>query len=1310
MKTRIALAVSSLLMASPALTAADLSAKGIQLETQGTQYQAPAVREYNQDTTPRFLVKLQDAPIAAYQGGVKGFASTQAARTADNKLNFASSQVQSYASHLKQQRQSFANRAAGIGAKVETQFDTLFNGVSVAGKGLTKEQLQALPGVAAVYEHALYHVQMDASRPLIHVPEAWELVGGMAEAGKGIKVAIIDSGIRPEHPMFSGEGFTAPDSATLPDDDYCASVDESFCNNKLIVARYSTPTFAVAPDEHLSPLGYGGHGTHVAGTAVGNSIMATYNGIESEISGVAPGAYLMSYKALYAPADDIHGGSGSNIMLLEALEMAVKDGADVINNSWGGSAGADPAFSPYVDAFTNAEAAGVVIATSAGNSGSGAQTVGCPGCIEAGITVANTTHGRFFAKPVAIGSLSDLVAIEGTGQARLEDLDADLTAPAAAAMDVDADNFEGCAPFAADSFKGKIAVISRGACAFADKATNAADAGATGMVVYNNRAGQPITMSMDSGTIPSVMIDQADGAKVLAEITAAGEAGVDLTIGMTTSALTNMMYADNVAATSSRGPNGDASFLKPDLAAPGTDILSAWSKDDPGSDGATFAAISGTSMASPHVAGAAALMKQAHPEWSAIDIKTALTSSTEDSGLKKEDADTPADAFDVGAGRMEVADAISATVTFDKASLVSPACLKECSFELTVNDKRDASDTSEKSYAFTGMLEGADISFDQDSLSLAGGASGKVMITVDSMMLASDDWHFGQVQVNGDQAHLPLVVYANSASGNNIAVAATSTTVDQAVEVSTHYENQGFDADDFVTVRASIPAGTKMVAGSAKVDTNEATQTGFDVNEDNGTVAWTGRLKESSAELNHTTGSFGYGLKANGVAPGCDNDGCDEVAISLNLAAVGLPGFKYLGQEYTSITMSDNGMAIAGGGSTSGTWNNRELPDSAQPNNILAPFWTDMDLNDGTVGDSGGGNMYFSIVGDGTNDWLVLEWADAQVYNDNSGNSYTFQIWLQLGDTEGVHFEYAKVDALPANLTVGIEDISGSKGVTLYHNGTGDAVAAGDLIEVFGNPAGSVDFAFDLMVTDPDAAMDDAITVDEDSSVDFSVTDNDSISSTKVLNLTASAGGLVQEAIHQFQVASSSDLKATVTEQPENGTVTMKEDGSFSYAPNADFVGADSFSYSLMDGDTASGEASVAITVENVNDAPTITASNTVSGAEGSAFSVALSEFATDIDGDTLTWTVTQTGGTDVEFTVTGQVLSMTLPADASGSALTFAIAASDAEETTDNAQLTVNITDAPVVSTGGSSDSSSLGFLALALSGLAFARRRKAA
>jgi minor extracellular serine protease Vpr len=178
-------------------------------------------------------------------------------------------------------------------------------------------------------------------------------------------------------------------------------------------------------------------------------------------------------------------------MLMEALEHAVNDAADVINNSWGGGAGADPATSPYKTMFEAAEAAGVVVVSAAGNDGSAPKTVGCPGCIESGITVANITTGRYFANSFNTGG-DDLLAIPGSDTI----IDMDISGTVIAASNIDAENAEGCDVFAADSFKDGIALISSGICNFSIKVTNAEAAGATAVVTTVNNVNDAPTVRL----------------------------------------------------------------------------------------------------------------------------------------------------------------------------------------------------------------------------------------------------------------------------------------------------------------------------------------------------------------------------------------------------------------------------------------------------------------------------------------------------------------------------------------------------------------------------------------------------------------------------------------------------------------------------------------------------------------------------------------------------------------------------------------------------------------------------------------------
>ena len=1288
-----------------------------QLEFDTTVKQKSLQQEFPQ----YFIVQLESAPLASV-------AAVESEKQFGNQLDLNSAAAKKQADLLAAERATFAQnlKASLPDAKVERHYDTVINAVVVTSTDDVFEQLQKLEGVAKVYREEMYYEQMDASLDLIKAKTVWESLGGDANAGKGVKVAVIDGGIRPENPLFKDTGMTAPSSK--PTSDYCSTTEPAFCNNKLIAARFSAPTFTTVPEEYMSPLGNGGHGTHTAGTSVGvptkiwfdgtTNIIPSKDGVEMKegftevtVSGVAPGAYLMAYKALFQVVNPTTGaitGSGSNVMLLEALDWAVKDGADVINNSWGGGAGGNPASSPYQTAFKAAEEAGVVVVTSAGNSGPAAQTVGCPGCIESGITVASTTTGRFFANSVTLAGGTPQLAVPGsTFGATIAGLTADPKAKLVDAAKAAPTNALGCNAFPADTFKDSFALISRGTCSFTIKINNAMAAGAKGAIIVQNNDGQPTPMSSPDTTIPNVMITKADAAKLVTAITA--DPTKQVTISRFASKLINPQFVDNMSDFSSRGPDGDNNILKPDMGAPGGNILSGTSPDA-SEDGATFELMSGTSMAAPHVAGAAAIMQQKFPKWTAVEIKTALT-STSVNGLKKEDSINATTPFDIGAGRLDLSRAVKAAATFDKPSFAQNPCVGACNFTRTIRNMTD------KEVTWTGTVQFTDSNtvgtLDKTSITLkpygTAGDSAQFVLAVDGKLSTYNAWAFGNVlwtssDVSAPTATMPIAVrFAATADATTLATASgvvmnpTTPTV-----VTNSFGNKTFDGQVVITAKA--PAGTKLVADSETSTLTGATEYLLDSNPATNQVTWTGVVAKPAINLRAGT-PIAASLKTLGSTPITCAGECDDNVVSFNLTGAGLP-MAYNGVVYNRIHVSTNGFVQLSNSATapSAAAANVKLPSATAAVNLLAPFWSDLDLAGGAAGT---GQMFIDVLTLGTKDYIVVEWNGVEEF-DVPGVKYSFQVWIAADGSEDVFYNYLDVAGTPTALTVGAQDVSRTLGGSTYFStpsvaATGSLPTAGSAIDIATVVGGKVDVKYTMQL---DGALDlgvaDSLSTNEDAaSAGVDVLLNEKTSSNKVIELTVKSGTETVNAVNKaaFQAAGALSGVAIVA-QGANGTAAVV-DGKVVYTPKANFNGKDSFTYTAADTSGAKlAPTKVNVTVAAVNDAPTLTGGAAVTVNEGE--NATLSVVGADIDGDALSYTWTKTSVAGNVITAKTASVSTTAPSVDADAVVTYSVVATDGKVTTAPVTVTLNIKDIPEEKDGGS-----MGFLSLLLLPLAMLRRR---
>ena len=1129
----------------------------------------------------RYIAILDTSPLLA----LKGTRSALNKSTDPSRDPSTAAKIQTQLNQIKVQQDGFiSSLSAGLpDASIAKRYNMIVNAVVISSNNpKAPDILRATPGVKYVVEDSIVTAHMSTSLPLIKAPEAWSLVGGRDSAGAGVKVAIIDSGIVPEHPMFDGTNFEAPSG--LPDDDYCATVDPSFCNGKLIVARHYTPS-NMDESEVDSPYDRDGHGVHVAGTAVGNTVV---NAQGTELSGVAPGAYLMAYKALWS--DGSGSASGSTSGLLQALEDAVSDGADVINNSWGGTASLS-SFQLYSDVFARIEAAGVVLTTSAGNSGPNASTVGCPACAPAGLAVAstNTQSSSLNLSLVSTGT-SSYRAIPGANVSHTND----ISAEAIPASTADSENSDACAPFGADSFAGGIGIAYRGGatpvggpCYFYVKASNLKNAGARGMIIINNVPGDAIVMGgLTDLTFPSVMISQDEGVDLLNKLAP----GDSITIGAFQG---SVIPVGAVSGFSSRGPNIDSQVLKPDISAPGSVIFSAAI----GSTNSAYVGLSGTSMASPHVAGAAAVIKQSRPELTAVQVKSALMNSASPSAAIAGSGSGAAGIFASGAGALDLQSALNAKLLFETSSL-SESCFSSCEFEIK------GSYQGEQSLSLSPRLELSDsnaIITLAVSLDVTPGTSFELPFSID-VSNTSEGWLTGRIVIEDPSqsisaASIPISVDVGSRADVLVLDIEGEITpgVPSAVSVAVAGAPDASTGDSY-TVTVANPTSLTLDESSVRENATNVTNTSLEADASTGQIRWSGVLGEINGSIENSS-FFATGLSLKNDFEGaitarlnCADDtaypdGCDDLFWNIPVTNHNI---LRAGENIETLAISTNGLLVTNytdEDTASSTYSPQKLPLNNRPNNVIAPFWTDLVLGD-SVSD---GDVFFGIVENDLDKWVVIEWWNATEYGKASP-TYTFSLWLKEGSDEA-YINYAGLGELPTLLSVGVEDARGASGVNHFFSGTGEAPSSNSslLIDI-SSFKGSAALQFDVSPI--------AIAEVENSTLVLPINTTESIDLSRLTTLadvsdeiTASldVSGQRYSRSLSFHYPSESVYYRIATE-PSNGQLTLssaQESGAastFDYAPNNDFVGTDVFTFEVVDSANSSHKsaaATVSITVED---------------------------------------------------------------------------------------------------------------------------------
>jgi subtilisin family serine protease len=628
-------------------------------------------------TNDIYIVRMADRPAVAYEGGIPGYPATKPRRGA--KIDPNDPKVVRYAGLLDSRHDAAIAR---VGARKVYGYRYAFNGFAAAMTPAQAEALKSAPGVLSVDKDQVYQMDTASTPAFLGLSQTGGLWARTGARGENVIIGMVDSGVWPEHASFSdrtgtnggGNQDSKLDYQQMPGWHGMCTPGEAFnasnCNQKLIGARYYNAGWGgnaaidwYFPFEFNSPRDWAGHGTHTATTAGGNANTPVTGpfAIFGAVSGIAPRARIAAYKVCWA--DQPTGGGCFGSDSVAAIDQAVADGVDVINFSISGTR---TNFRDAVEiAFMFAADAGVFVAASAGNSGPTTSTVAHPGPWLT--TVAAGTHNRDGTGSVTLGngvtyagaSYSSALA----AMPLIDSVDAGLAGADATMVELcysAADNVVAGVPTPVlDPAKvaGKVVLCKRGATALVNKSGAVAAAGGAGAIIYNDPAGVTSILAL-MHAVPTVHVVAASGLAIKAY---AASASPTAEIAQSTIVMT--AAAPFTANFSSRGPllAGNGDLLKPDLIAPGQDILAGVAP--PNNGGRLFDLYSGTSMSSPHVAGLAALFKELHPGWSPMAIKSALMTSA---GDVLDDSNTdPLVIFKQGAGHVRPNQALNPGLVFD---------------------------------------------------------------------------------------------------------------------------------------------------------------------------------------------------------------------------------------------------------------------------------------------------------------------------------------------------------------------------------------------------------------------------------------------------------------------------------------------------------------------------------------------------------------------------------------------------------------------------------------------------------------------
>ncbi|CAM6118928.1 unnamed protein product [Calypogeia fissa] len=794
-----------------------------------------------------YMVRIQGDPVLSYTGTVPGLKATAA--SAGQRADINSAEAQSYISYLSNQQDLLLSKALQPGTYTKLySYHYLINGFAVQITPDQAKTLENTPGVIQVEEDTKVEKMTTHTPDFLGLPvHAWPEVGGVESAGEGVIIGVVDTGINPFHPSFAVSN-DQPYSTISSFNGTCEEAPEfpqGSCNGKIIGARHFAAAAIAGGDfnasrDYASPFDADGHGSHSAAIAAGNhGVTVTVKGYDyGTASGMAPRARLAIYKALYP-----FGGYISDVVA--AVDQAVQDGVHIISLSLGPTS-APTGVSTFLNVFDVellfAIKAGVFVAQAAGNSGPAQTSIlsFSPWITSVAASITDRTYSNY----LRLGNNESFVGVglsppTPNGSTKL------VHASDAASHDgtfVNQDECQNPAAFNKDLVVGNVLLciysfsFEFGSATVKQVAETAYELEAAGFLLVSDPALGAASRADPSPLIlPGVVVtDRSSSIEILRyynESTTKSPTGAVDTFGAYVTLGDGRVAAYGsvapvVATFSSRGPdilNSQSQFadvLKPDILAPGYLIWSAWSptgSDDGSFIGENFAMLSGTSMATPHIAGIAALLKQAHPLWSPAVITSAImtTASLYDNTGSPLEAQNPASnvssavgpgtPFDFGSGAVNAGGAMDPGLVFDATFNdyvsflcvvpgVDPASVRDATgAACSVNPTGWASDLNKPYITIANLVgsrtvtrtvtnagsttetyqvsldpepPGVSVTMNPTSFTVKQGETVPILITATATISTTNVFSFGSISLTGDQGHylhIPLAISPNSA-------------------------------------------------------------------------------------------------------------------------------------------------------------------------------------------------------------------------------------------------------------------------------------------------------------------------------------------------------------------------------------------------------------------------------------------------------------------------------------------------------------------------------------------------------------------